>query len=109
MKNKIVLTGLGLLVFIFCTVDFSRAAMDSRCNINYLSTPNEHPWQHDDSPRLPDGLNRTLSFAVILPACPTIKAILIFHTLGVPPVPAKGLQRATIFSRKNEQHFNGER
>ena len=109
MKTKIVLVGMGFLMFIFCSINLSQAAMDIRENIHYLSAPNEHPWQHDDSPRPPESLDRPLSFVVILPAGPAIKAILFIHAPGVPPTQGIGLQRATIFSRRAEQHFNGAR
>jgi hypothetical protein len=105
MMIKIVLAGLGLLMFIFCSINLSQAAMDTRVTIHNpaypISAPNEHPWQYDDSPGHRDSLYNVLSLVVTLPTCPTIKAIIFICTPGVPPAQAKGLQRATI-SRRNE-------
>jgi hypothetical protein len=111
MKTKIVLAGLGFLMFIFCSVDWSQAEMDTRSIICYpISSPSEHPWQYDGSSDPGgDSTDHVLSPVVILPTCPIIKAIIFIHTPGVPPAQAKGLQRATIFSRRNEQHSNGVR
>jgi hypothetical protein len=114
MMIKIVLAGVGLLMFIFCSINLSQAAMDTRATIQDptypISAPNEHPWQYDDSPGYRDSsLYNVLSLVVTLPMCQTIKAIIFIRTPGVPPAQAKGLQRATIFSRRNEQHSNGER
>lgn len=113
MMIKIVLAGLGLLMFIFCPINLSQAAMDTRATIQNpiypISAPSEHPWQYDDSPGHGDSLYHVLSLVVTLPTCPTIKAIIFIRTPGVPPAQTKGLQRATIPSRRNEQHSNGER
>jgi len=54
MKPKAVLVGLSLLMFIFCTVSLSQAALSPNHNLHFLDTPNEHPWQDSGSPSFDD-------------------------------------------------------
>ncbi|HEX7401469.1 MAG TPA: hypothetical protein VF369_04745 [candidate division Zixibacteria bacterium] len=54
MKFKTAIAGLGLLVIIFCTIQFSQAAEDEKYHIRFLNPPCEHPWQDSGSPLVRD-------------------------------------------------------
>lgn len=57
MKPKAVLVGLSLLMFIFCTVSLSQAALDRRYTDYFLTPPAEHPWQESGSPPANDTIH----------------------------------------------------
>ncbi len=86
MKIRTMLVGLGLLVFIFCSANFTRAALRLEPNpiddIDFMSLPGEHPWQHDTSPECGDDSDNILVQVVILPISPTIKT---FQLIRIPP------------------------
>ncbi|MCK4404470.1 MAG: hypothetical protein KAW02_05200 [candidate division Zixibacteria bacterium] len=76
MRIRGVLVVLGLLMFIFCSVGVSQAAIDNKYNFRFLAPPNEHPWQDSGSPPFEDTiLPQTVSqvFIVIGP----VKLIII--------------------------------
>jgi|GEM_PF-1417690 len=56
MKIKAVLVGLGVLMFIFCSVSLSQAEIDPRHKMNFMAPPNEHPWQESGSPPSDDSI-----------------------------------------------------
>jgi len=103
MKIKAVLVGLGLLMFIFCSVSLSQAEIHPRRKMNFMAPPNEHPWQHDDSPGYGDSSEDGL-LQVILPMPPTIRTILIIRTSRA--ITGSGEKAADVnASRRGKQHF----
>jgi hypothetical protein len=66
---------LAVLVFVSCTASLVEAATDGRYNLHFLRPPEEHPWQHDDSPGDTSGQN--LSDVVVFPTSPTMGGILL--------------------------------
>ncbi len=54
MRSRAVLVVLGLLLFTFCSVGSTQAALDARYS-SFVSTYNgEHPWQESESPPFGD-------------------------------------------------------
>jgi hypothetical protein len=90
MKTKVVLVGLSLLMFIFCSASISQAAKLPIHNTPSLPPANEHPWQDsgsppvDGDPILPDLLHPT--FIMIRPV-----SVMIFWPAKAEPMP-KGNQ-----------------
>jgi hypothetical protein len=54
MRFKTAMAVLGVLVFIFCTVQSSQGALSTTNNIHFMAPPNEHPWQDSGSPPVQD-------------------------------------------------------
>ena len=108
MKVKIVLVGLGLLMFIFCSVGLSQAAMSPKNNVRFLTYPSEHPWQHDDSPGPPDSSDSGAPRMVILPVSSTINSILLIR---IPRgITGSGEKTADVGAyQKGKQHLQGKR
>jgi hypothetical protein len=105
MKMKAVLVGLGLLVFILCSVSLSQAEMHPNYKMRFMAPPNEHPWQHDDSNGYEDGSDDDL-LQMIIPVSPTIKVILIIRTPQF--ITDSGEKAADVcVSERNKQHFQG--
>jgi hypothetical protein len=58
MKFKTAIAGLGLLVIIFCTIQFSQGALSNANKItDFMAPPNEHPWQDTSSPQANDTIH----------------------------------------------------
>ena len=68
--------GLGLIVFIFCSVDLSQAALDARYDNHILGPVNEHPWQESGSPPSGDTIRLHVVSPVFIVIGP-IKLIII--------------------------------
>jgi hypothetical protein len=108
MRLRVILIGVGLLVFIFCAFGSSHAALDNKYYIRITSSPDEHPWQHDDTPIVKDGLNRDNTSNGILPLYPLIKTIISIQIPDAPGSPERAKPKTTVF-QGDEQHSNGPR
>jgi hypothetical protein len=109
MRLRFILTSVGVLVFILCAFGLSHAALDNKYYIRVISSPDEHPWQYDDSPLVPDDSNHPHTVSGVSYLYPImIKAILSIQTPGIPLSPGKTKQKATLF-QSDEQHSNGPR
>ncbi len=105
MKVKAVIVGLGVLMFIFCSVSLSLAEIHPKYKMRFMSPPKEHPWQHDDSPSKGDSSDHDL-LQVILPISPTIKTILLIRTPRC--ITGSGEKEADVSaSQRGKQDFQG--
>ncbi|KPL00645.1 MAG: hypothetical protein AMJ91_03865 [candidate division Zixibacteria bacterium SM23_73_3] len=84
MRIRVVVVGVGLLMFILFSVNCSQAIdrpkLDPKDNIHSMTCPGEHPWQHDDSPGDGGSSDNTLVYVVTLPVFSSIKTIQLIWT-----------------------------
>ncbi len=76
MNVKTVIAGLGLLVFIFCSVQSGQAAEDERYYYHFLDPPCEHPWQDSGTPRSNDIIQEKMVSYIFMVIGP-VKMILV--------------------------------
>lgn len=105
MRIKAVLTVLSLLLFIFCSVSLSQAAVDPRYSL--LPPVNEHPWQHDGSPEPGDTSGPSPSPSVTWPMPLTVNSMLYIRIPLRIPAPSLRANDAAVTQRDKHHRFEG--
>ena len=76
MKIRAVLVGLSLLMFIFCSVGLSQAAVSTKYSTHFPPV-NEHPWQESGSPPSGDTMCPNASSPIFIIGIGPVKLIII--------------------------------